>query len=248
MERTPEQTGIRKAVILLLCILFCHAAHAQDDVLEYRMEVGGGVGTSFYLGDANSTPFAHMSGMGGAMLRRVLNPRMAVKGNILFGHISGSSEGRFIPTDPNSQSSAGGTPTTVSFSRNLLDVGAQFEMNFWGYGMEGGYKENKRITPYVLAGIGVTVGMGGGADACGGLNLPVGLGVKYKVRNRLNLGLEWSMRFTTSDNLDAAGNGITQLAHPFGIKSKGLKNKDCYSFTMFFVTYDISPKYRKCNN
>ena len=95
--------------------------------------------------------------------------------------------------------------------------------------------------------MGFTVGMGGGGSACGALNLPIGVGVKYKMRPRLNIGLEWTMRFSTSDNLDDTGR-TTTLQHPYGIKSVGLKNKDCYSFTMLYVTYDLSPKYRKCNN
>lgn len=236
------------AAVMLLCLTGRSGLWAQEqDELEYRMELGGALGTCFYLGDANKTPFADLSAMCGVVLRRIFNPRMCVKGNIAMGHIRGSSSGYFLPTAPDSGTPEGGTPCTVSFSRNVIDVGAQFEMNFWAYGMSGGYKENSRITPYALAGMGITVGMGGGGSTCGALNLPIGVGVKYKVRPRLNLGLEWTMRFTTSDNLDDTGKSTT-LAHPYGIKSVGLKNKDCYSFTMVYVTYDLSPKYRKCNN
>ena len=244
MEGKTEQAWIRKAVTML-CVLSCLTLNAQET--EYRMEIGGGVGTDFYLGDANGTPFAHLGGMCSVLLRRILNPRMCIKANIAIGHISGTSEGVFIPTDPNSATPDGGTPTTVSFSRNLLDVGAQFEMNFWGYGYGGGYKDLKRITPYALAGMGFTLAPGG-AETAFGLCLPVGVGVKYKVRPRLNIGLEWSMRFTTSDALDAGDSESKRLIHPYGIKSVGLKNKDCYSFTMVYVSYDICPKYRRCNN
>ena len=59
--------------------------------------------------------------------------------------------------------------------------------------------------------------------------------------------MKWTKRVGTSENLDDPG-GNTKLSHPYGVKSVGLKNKDCYSFTMVYVTYDISPKYRKCNN
>lgn len=236
------------AAVTFLCLFSCGVLRAQEqDELEYRMELGVGVGTCFYLGDVNKTPFSDLSAMGGVVLRRIFNPRMCVKGNVALGHIRGSSGGYFLPNDPNSGTPEGGTPCTVSFSRNVIDVGAQFEMNFWAYGMSRGYKENSRITPYALAGMGITVGMGGGGSTCGALNLPVGVGVKYKVRPRLNLGLEWTMRFTTSDNLDDTGAGTT-LMHPYGVKSVGLKNKDCYSFLMMSVTYDLSPKYRKCNN
>ena len=89
--------------------------------------------------------------------------------------------------------------------------------------------------------------MGGGAGACGGLNIPVGIGVKYKLKPRVNLGFEWTMRFSSTDKLDATPDG-TQLKDPYGVKSSMFKNKDSYSFAMFFITYDMFPKYRKCNN
>ena len=239
MARSAQQTWLLAAVTLL-GLLLGTSLHAQNNEdLEYRMELGGGVGTCFYLGDANKTPFAGLSGMGGVIVRRIFNPRMCVKGNLAMGHIRGNSNGYFLPSDPNSGTPEGGVPCEVSFSRNVLDVGAQFEMNFWGYGMSGGYKDHSRITPYALAGAGITIGMGGGGGTCGALNLPVGVGVKYKMRPRLNIGLEWAMRFTTSDSLDDTGKSTT-LSHPYGIKSVGLKNKDCYSFTMVYVTVKLS--------
>lgn len=245
MARKTQPTGLRSALILLSLFLGALSVGAED--LEYEMELGGSLGTSFYLGDVNSTPFAHLSGMGGIVARRVFNPRMALKGNLSVAHLSGKSDGYFIPSDPNSGTAAGGEAVNVSFKRNVIDQGAQFEMNFWGYGMGHTYKNHSRITPYALAGMGFTLAPGG-AETAFALNLPVGVGVKYKVRPRLNIGLEWTMRFTTSDALDAGSKEMSQLIHPYGIKSVGLKNKDCYSFTMVFVTYDLCPKYRKCNN
>lgn len=244
MARKTEQTWLRIA-IAACCLIFCITANAEEDV-EYKMDMGAGLGGCFYMGDANSSPFANMSVMGAITARRILNARMAVKTNLAFGHIHGTSEG-FLPTDAYSQSTEGGTPTQVHFSRNVLDIGAQFELNFWGFGTGVGYKGNSRITPYILAGAGITIGMGGGAKACGGMNIPVGIGVKYKLKPRVNLGFEWTMRFSTTDKLDATPEG-TQLHDPYGIKSGFFKNKDSYSFAMFFITYDMFPKLRKCNN
>lgn len=244
MARQTQSFGLRSAIAGIFLFACGAVLHGQE--LEYRMEVGAGMGACFYLGDANSTPYAHLSGMGSLMWRRILNPRMAVKVNLAAGHVRGTSEGVFIPEDATTPSPEGGRPVRVDFSRGLVDAGAQFEMNFWGYGLGGGYKGNSPITPYVLAGVGFTL-LPGGAGTRLALNLPIGLGVKYKIRPRLNIGLEWTMRFTTSDELDVT-KSQPQLLYPYNIKSVGLKNKDCYSFTMFFVTYDISPKYRKCNN
>ena len=244
MARKIEQTWIRTAIVVC-CMLLCHAVQAEDEV-EYKMDMGAGLGGCFYIGDANNAPFADLSMMGAITARRILNARMAVKANIAFGHIHGSTDG-FIPTDAYSETPEGGIPTQVKFSRNIMDIGAQFELNFWGFGTGVGYKGNSRITPYILAGAGITIGMGGGAGACGGLNIPVGIGVKYKLKPRLNLGFEWTMRFSSTDKLDATPDG-TQLKDPYGVKSSMFKNKDSYSFAMFFITYDMFPKLRKCNN
>ena len=244
MARKTEQTWIRTTVAVC-CLLFCFVAKAEEEV-EYKADMGAGLGGCFYLGDANGTPFANLSMMGALTARRILNPRMAVKANIAFGHIHGTSEG-FIPTDAYSETPEGGLPTQVKFSRNVMDIGAQFELNFWGFGTGVGYKGNSRITPYILAGAGVTLGMGGHGGLCGGMNIPVGVGVKYKLKPRVNLGFEWTMRFSTTDKLDATAEG-TQLNDPYGVKSAMFKNKDCYSFAMFFITYDMFPKLRRCNN
>ena len=73
------------------------------------------------------------------------------------------------------------------------------------------------------------------------MNIPVGFGVKYKFRPRWNVGLDWSMRFSMSDKLDG-------IEDPYKVKSGFLKNKDSYSWTMVYISYDLCPKYRKCAN
>ena len=56
------------------------------------------------------------------------------------------------------------------------------------------------------------------------------------------------MRFTTTDRLDGSNMDGVILHDPYGVKSGGSKNKDCYSFTMLSVTYDLFPKCVNCNN
>lgn len=246
MAWQTQPTGFRSAVVCLMCLLAL-AGKAQDDVLEYKMDFGLGLGPCFYMGDANSTPFAHSSIMIGATARRLFNERMALKFNLAYGNVKGVTDGVYIPFDIEKPTPEGVIPVQVDFSRSLLDVGAQFELNLYGFGMGKSYKGNKRFTPYLLAGLGMTVVMGGGVGTSAALNIPVGAGVKYKVKPRLNVGAEWTFRFTTSDRLDASA-AHSQLDDPYGINSGMLKNKDTYSFFMLFVTYDLCPKLRKCNN
>ncbi|MBQ0049421.1 MAG: hypothetical protein KBT12_04165 [Bacteroidales bacterium] len=235
--------GLRLLVVLLLS-LFSLQGKAQE--IEYQLELGGGIGPTFYMGDTNSNPLRHMGMMGTVVARRVFNPRMVLKGNLAFAHIAGNTHDTYIPLDAWSETPEGGQPVHLSFGRNLFDLGAQYEMNFWGYGTGEGYKGNSRITPYMLAGVGLTLAVGGGSTDFA-FNIPIGVGIKYKVKPRLNLGLEWSVRFTTSDKLDVT-NESKQLYQPYGVPSNGFKNKDCYSFLLFSITYDMCPKLRKCNN
>ena len=71
-------------------------------------------------------------------------------------------------------------------------------------------------------------------------NIPLGVGVKYKVADRLNLSLDWQMHFTLSDYVDG-------IKDPYRISSSGMfKNTDCYSTLMLALTYSFSPKCPNC--
>ena len=73
------------------------------------------------------------------------------------------------------------------------------------------------------------------------MNLLFEVRVKYKLAERVNLGVQWAMHFSASDKLDGA-------VDPYGIKSSGLfKNTDCYSVLQAFITYSFSAKCRTCN-
>lgn len=238
---------MKKAIFIWLLILITGIHPVSGQELEYRMELGGALGGSFYLGDLNNTPFRNLGGSGGIMARYIFNPRMAIKGNLFLGHIKGDNQNVFIPEDGYAPSTEGGTPATVTFTRNVFDLGAQFEFNFWGYGTGKSYKDNSRITPYMLLGAGLTFAPKP-ADIVVGFNIPIGVGIKYKLKERINIGFEWSIRFTTSDALDTTDPEGAQAIHPYGIPAKGLKNKDCYSMSLLYITYDLFPKYRLCNN
>lgn len=236
MMHDTRQWIARLAAVLMLLVPMCGVS-AQE--LEYNMEVGGMAGGCFYMGDANNTSlFKDVALMGGVIARYNINPRMAVKGDLAVGHIKGSTEG-LDNKFPNKQH--------ATFARNVYELGAQFEYSFFAYGTGEGYKDSRQLAPYLVGGLGLTYAP---KPACHvvAMNLPIGIGVKYKAAERVNVGAEWTMRFTTSDKLDVVGISGLQLDDPYGIKSKGLKNKDSYSWLMVYVSYDMFPKYRKCNN
>ena len=103
-----------------------------------------------------------------------------------------------------------------------------------------------RLAPYGLLGLGLTFAPEPASNDFAA-NFPVGLGIRYKLSERVNIGLEWSMRFSTSDRLDVTHTDGTPLQDPFMIKGKGIKNKDSYSFTMLYVTFDVFKRPCHCN-
>jgi hypothetical protein len=228
--------GVRRVV--LGAMMLCFAAVVRADGLEYRYEVGAMAGGCSYYGDANyASPLNNLGIMGGALFRYNINPRMAVKADFAVARISGTTVG-------GDNSFPGGN---TDFARTLYELGAQYECHFFAYGDGTGYKQSRRLAPYFLAGLGLTYAPAP-AKHVFTPNVPVGIGLKWKVAPRLNLGCEFSYRFTFSDKLDVVSKEGVVLDDPYGIDSGLMKNKDGYSFLSVFLTYDLSPKYRKCNN
>lgn len=219
----------------LLAILLATAlpASAQSDY-EYRMEIGAGVGLVAYEGDFNGNITHGMQPMASAVLRRTFNPYMALRFAAAYGKLKGSSKNvkTYMPEY---------VDTPYEFANSLVDVSATYEYNFWPYGTGHDYRGAQRLTPFIFAGLGATYASGSGNNVFTA-NVPLGVGVKYKMATRLNLGIEWAMHFSMNDNLDG-------VKDPYGIQSTGMfKNTDCYSMLQLTLTYSLMPKCRTCHN
>lgn len=224
---------MRKGLVTLLMLCATLTASAQQDD-EYLMEIGGGVGMVAYQGDFNGKITSGMQPAGAIVWRRLLNPYMGFRVTGMMGKLKGDATRveTYYPDE---------TTRAYSFDRSLTDVSVTYEYNFWPYGTGRDYRGAKRLTPFVFGGIGATY-VSGGEKKVFTANVPIGLGIKYKLKERLNVGLEWSMHFSLSDKLDG-------MADPYGIKSSGaFKNTDCYSGLMLTLTYSFKSKCRTCNN
>ena len=224
---------MRKGLVTLLMLCATLTASAQQDD-EYLMEIGGGVGMVSYQGDFNGKITSGMQPAGAIVWRRLLNPYMGFRVMGMMGKLKGDATRveTYYPDE---------TTRAYSFDRSLTDVSVTYEYNFWPYGTGRDYRGAKRLTPFVFGGLGATY-VSGGEKKVFTANVPIGLGIKYKLKERLNVGLEWSMHFSLSDELDG-------MADPYGIKSSGaFKNTDCYSGLMLTLTYSFKSKCRTCNN
>jgi hypothetical protein len=126
------------------------------------------------------------------------------------------------------------------FNNSLTEGIIRYEYNFWAYGTGQEYRGARRLAPFITFGLGLVHHSGENSGIT--MSLPIGVGVKYKIGQRLNLIAEWAFRFTPSDELD----GKKDL---YGIKSSGLfKNTDCYGVLQLALTYDIWMKCKTCHN
>jgi len=231
MKLASRKYSFYKILIIMLVCFTGTTAVAQ----EYKYEIGGMLGLSMYMGDANQTNL--LSGFnpaGGVVFRRNFNFRWALKTDLMMGKITGNTKN----TDnvfPNQGQAA--------FSRSFFELGGQIEFNFLPYSDKFAYLNTSRLSPYLLTGLGVTA-----ASGFGSVNLPLGLGVKYKIRNRINLGLEYAVHKLFSDSFDVPDKNGFNLNNPYNVQSGIFKNKDWYNTLMFSVTWDFGPNDRKCTN
>ncbi|GHV55537.1 hypothetical protein FACS1894181_19170 [Bacteroidia bacterium] len=72
--------------------------------------------------------------------------------------------------------------------------------------------------------------------------------MKYKVKNRINLGCEFTVRKLFGDNLDVTGENNAILDNPYQVNGSRLKNQDWYSFLLISVTWDFGLRCGTCNN
>ena len=218
---------IKKFAILLMMLALVECAWCQD----YRFEVGPAVGITGYLGDVNNGNMYKMPRVaGGGVFRYNLNTRWAFKGNLLYVNLAGDSK------NIESQFPHG---EQYKFTAHVIDLGGQVEFNFFHFGEGAKYKNYKRISPYMVAGLGMEMSFAGGKTSFGAV-LPLGAGVKFRLKERLNLGFEFTMRKAFSDKVD----GITDL---YGYQHGFAKNTDWYSVGMFTLTYEFSKRCVKCH-
>ena len=218
------------AAIIFACISMALGTQAQED---YRFDAGGGIGMTGYLGDANTSNLWSNPGFDGMLLFRYLrSPRIAFKTGFYAGTLTGNTETMADVLPDAAQ---------FKFSTTFFELSEMFEFNFFNYGIGEKYRKLKRWSPYITAGLGVTLWTTDGYTGVAP-TLPFGIGAKYKINERLNLGLEFLMKKTFTDKLDG-----TPLSDPHAIKSGFAKNTDWYSTLSVTLSYEFSKRCATCN-
>ena len=200
---------------------------------KYKWDIGVAAGMSGYIGDANSGfPFRHPGAAVSVLGRYNFNTRLSLRAQTGIQTISGNTSDMDNVLPDNAQ---------YKFNTSVFDFGVRGEFNFFPYGIGETYKRLRRCTPYAAIGAGLVVG-GSKGNRTAAFALPLGVGVKYKLSERFNLGAEWGFTKTFSDKIDSK-----DLNDLYQIKSSFIKNTDWLSTITVSLTYEFGERCEVCN-
>ena len=222
---------MKRLLVILFTLVALAAPRLQAQAETYRFDLGAQVGVAGYLGDASSNIFGHPGFSGGVSWRYLPDARWAVRALLNVMSLSGDTADMDDVLPGQAQ---------YSFKSTAYDLGGRVEFNFFSYGIGESYKKLRRWSPYLTVGLGVTLATCGGESAFG-VNIPMGAGIKYKLRERWNLGLEFTMTKVFSDHVDG------ELSDLYQIKSSFIKNTDWYSNISVSVTYEFGKRCSTCH-
>lgn len=209
------------------------AASAQAAVAPYKFDFGGALGMSGYIGDLNSgNPFRHPGFTADLRGAYIIDTRWQIRAMLSTMGLSGSSDdiSNVLPEGE-----------SYKFTSQVFDLGFRGEFNFFNYGIGETYKRLRRWTPYLAIGVGFSFSSADGHSACAP-SIPMAVGVRFKIKERLNLFGEFSMTKVFSDHVD--GKDIADINH---IKTDFYKNTDWFSRLAVGITYEFGKRCETCH-
>ena len=221
-----------RTLIVGVCVLLMSGVATAQETL-YKFDFGAQVGMSGYIGDANSSNLMSHPGLVGELTFRYLpNTRWAVRTMLTALTLSGNSDNmaNVLPED-----------VRYTFKTAVAELGCRGEFNFFPYGVGESYKKIRRWTPYLTLGIGVAMARTAGHTYVSP-TIPIGAGIKFKLRERINLGMEFTMTKTFNDHFDGP-----DLADLNQIKTAFYKNTDWYSRLCIGISYEFGKRCRTCH-
>lgn len=207
-----------QALVLACAVMMSHETMAQYESVVMEGEIGISAGAAHYFGDLNTRARVNrLKPAIGLFFRKQFNNYVGLR---ISGHYAqlGYSD---IYNDHNEFQKR----RNLSFNTNVFEIALQGDFNFFKFIPGDPYH---RFTPYVTLGLGVfsydpyaylkgqkvslrelgTEGQGNPAYpdrkpySSMGICLPFGVGAKYAINDRMNIGVEIAHRFTNTDYID----------------------------------------------
>lgn len=211
---------MKKYFLLCVCLIYVYSLKAQENA-----DLGIFAGGSYYLGELNPSGHFHSVSPGfGLIYRHNFNPHHSIRWNLVYAEISAENPSFDYLYD------------SPRFSSSFVDMGLQFEFNFFPFKP---YTRFLQQTTYVGGGLGMSVIQKPGGTGYE-MVLPFGVGWRLNLNRQWALSVAWEFRKTFFDDLD----GVVNLTEP-GSWSL-IHNNDWYSFAGLIITYNLYNMNRDC--
>ncbi len=209
---------MKKILINLVLLFSAIGLFAQEGSL------GLFAGGAYYIGELNPRSIMYMpSPAFGILYRHNFNKRWTLRFEGNYTTLKGDDAN----SDNTYQQQRG-----YSFSNKTWDIGASIELNFFDFETEDIYEDY--FSPYITTGLLLSIVPD--AETPFEVAVPIGLGFKYALTEKITAGLEWNYRWTNSDQID----GLE--SDDFLNVSKQMSynpDTDWYSFFGVIVTFQI---------
>ncbi|MBN1186900.1 MAG: hypothetical protein JXB49_31780 [Bacteroidales bacterium] len=215
---------MKKLILILLAHLIIAPAFAQR-----KGNFGLFLGGSYYMGDLNySTHFYQPSFAGGILYRHDFNDRHSAKMSFYYGGLKATAGGNgyldYVGNQPLGQ-----------FSTSVMEIAMMYEFNFLPFNTK---RTKENFSPYVAAGAGFAM-----TQYANPLVLPMGIGLRYNINDRMGVGCFWETRVMFIDHLDRVTNNNQSLTSgSFNMDDppkSSLNNNDFYNFFGVYLTYKV---------
>lgn len=257
--------------LLIFLLLISFKSNGQFHTGLSRSEIGVMIGGTSYVGDLNQfTPFRNVHLAGGLIYRYNIHSRLSFRANFLYGKVSGDDALAKQSVLQN---------RNLNFHSTIYELGAGLEFNYFPFQLG---HDRYRGTAYLLAEIAVfrmnpktsyngsdvelqplgTEGQGTSLNSKKPYNLtqisiPIGVGVKLSIGQRIGINFEIGIRKTFTDYIDDVKSGDyinpTLLATESSPTTVALSNrsgdlygqrgnssnKDWYLFGGMMITYQL---------
>lgn len=199
-------------------VIACTAAAKPKSQDVFFCEVGLTGGCGFVLGDQNNILFNWVEPLGGGFLKYKFNGHYELRLQADGGFLG-------IKREEN-----------VSIRTNYVGLQVLGEFNFFNYGVKSWEAYRTWVTPSIMVGVGMIV-----YDKKITASLPMGIGAKFKLSNRVNMGLYWTLAKVFSDKLD-------YVDDPIGLNRGFWNNRDWYSTAQIYISFNFAKICAPCHD
>jgi opacity protein-like surface antigen len=220
--------SICRICVITVLVIACACTKGNAQYVTSRYEAGISLGSLIYQGDLSESAFGYTRVLKPALglyVARALDDQFSLRLNLNIGGLTGNDASYSTPAYRKQRA--------FSFNTSVTELSAMMVWHPLGNNISG---NDSRFSPYVFAGIGASMlGVSrnwshlnaayfqGDSSFLKGLArdtttsmpkvipvIPAGVGVRYRVTDKLGITAEWTYRLTFTDYLD----GFKYAANP----------------------------------